>query len=310
MRAWRMASSAVDQPVTRSVTATPDPPPVGVPNPIHAEDGASGAGYAGALVAGVRTYGWVAEAVVEALGSGWLDDGWADVTLRRPLYAGDSVTITVGPPTPATDSSAGRAWPVSAAVGARVVLDGAVGRGPASWAGDIDPPGPSPAADPPALRPTYTLDGAPVGLSLRPLGAFVSVGAARRLALDDLGQTSSRIPADRLHPWFLAARIAPLTRHNFTYGPTIHVRTQIQHRGPASAEQEIVVGARLVEVYERNGHWYQVLDGLVVGDGGAAGCREMARIRHHTIFRPRGTVMPPPITGDRLPGSDRSCGQG
>ncbi len=121
---------------------------------------------------------------------------------------------------------------------------------------------------------------------------------ARRLRLDDLGQTSSRVPEGRLHPWALAARIAPLTRHNFTYGPTIHVRTQIQHRGPAWAEQELVVGARIVDVYDRKGHWYQVLDGLVVGGGGAPGCPELARIRHHTIFHPRGTVMPPPITGD------------
>src|SRR4051795_11930863 len=90
-----MARSALDQPVTRSVTATPDPPPVGIANPIHAADGASSAGYAGALVAGVRTYGWVAEAVVEVLGPRWLDDGWADVTLRRPVYAGELVTIMV-----------------------------------------------------------------------------------------------------------------------------------------------------------------------------------------------------------------------
>jgi hypothetical protein len=27
--------------------------------------------------------------------AGWLDDGWADVTLRRPLFAGDELTITV-----------------------------------------------------------------------------------------------------------------------------------------------------------------------------------------------------------------------
>ena len=63
-----MAGSAVEQQVIRSVVATPDPPPVGIANPIHAADGASSAGYAGALVAGVRTYGWVAETVVEVLG--------------------------------------------------------------------------------------------------------------------------------------------------------------------------------------------------------------------------------------------------
>ena len=296
-----MARSALDQSVTRSVTATPDPPPVGIPNPIHGEDGASNAGYAGALVAGVRTYGWVAEAVVEVLGLGWLDGGWADVTLRRPVYAGDVVTIMVGTSGSAIGGSdAGGARRVSATVGERVVLDGAVGLGPASWAGDIDAPEPGPALDPPTLRPTYTIDSAPVGQPLRPLGAYLSASGARRLTLDDLGQTSSGVPDGQLHPWFLAGRMAPLTRHNFTYGPTIHVRTQIQHLGPARAEQELVVGARIVEVYDRKDHWYQVLDGLVVGGGGAPGCPELARIRHHTIFRPRGSVMPPPITGDPL----------
>lgn len=293
-----MAGSALDQPVIRSITATADPPPVGIPNPIHDEDGASSAGYAGALVAGVRTYGWVAEAVIEVLGCGWLDDGWADVTLRRPLYAGDLVTIMVAPHGSAGSGSDAGASAVRAAVGDRVVLDGAVGLGPASWADDIDPPPPGPAVEPPAIRPSYTIDSAPVRRPLRALGVYVSAGGARHLSRDDLGQTESQVPDGRLHPWFVAARMAPLTRHNFTYGPSIHVRTQIQHRGPAWAEQEVVVGARIVEVYDRNGHWYQVLDGLVVGDGGAPGCAEMARIRHHSIFRPRGTVMPPPITGD------------
>lgn len=250
-------------------------------------------------MAGVRTYGWVAEAVLEVLGTAWLDDGWADVTLRRPLYAGDLMTITVGPSGSAAgggDAAGPRA--VSATVGDRVVLDGAVGLGSASWAGDIDPPEPGPGLDPPAMRPTYTIDSAPVGQPLRPLGAYVSASGARRLALDDLGQAGSQVPDGQLHPWFLAARMAPLTRHNFTYGPTIHVRTQIQHRGLTGAEQEIVVGARIVEVYDRKDHWYQVLDGLVVGAAGVPGCPEIALIRHHSIFRPRGTSTPPPITGD------------
>ena len=188
-----MAGSALDQSVTRSVTATPDPPPEGIPNPIHAEDGASCAGYAGALVAGVRTYGWVAEAVVEALGPGWLDGGWADVTLRRPVYAGDVVTIMVGPPGSATGGSdAAGARTVRAAAGERVVLDGAVGLGPASWARDINPPAPGPALDPPALRPTYTIDSAPVGHPFRPLGAYLSSSAARHLSHEDLDQTQEQ----------------------------------------------------------------------------------------------------------------------
>ena len=75
------------------------------------------------------------------------------------------------------------------------------------------------------------------------------------------------------------------------------MRTQIQHCGPPHADQEVVVGARIVDVYDRKDHWYHVLDGLVVGAGGAPGCPELARIRHHSIFRPRGTDPSSPPAG-------------
>lgn len=262
------------------VVATPDPPPSGVPNPVHSAEGAAAAGYAGALVAGIRIYGWAAEVVVERLGAAWLESGWADVTLRRPLFAGEEVTVTVGAP----GDAVGEGCAVEVRTADRVVLDGRVGSGTAVWASSIAPPAFAPAEDPPAVRPGYDLVSAPIGVPLRPLGVTVDERAARRLATADLGLEGSAVPVDRLHPWFLAGRMAPLTRHNFTYGPTIHVRSQIQHVGPARLG-EIVVGAVIREVYDRNGHAYQVLDGSVT-DGDGAG---VARIRHHTIFRPRGT---------------------
>jgi acyl dehydratase len=285
---------------TRTVTATPDPPPVGIPNPIHADDGASAAGYRGALVAGVRTYGWAAEVIAEEAGPGWADSGWADVSLLRPLFAGEPVVITL---TPLGDAS----WEVRATVGPRpterVVLAGTAGLGVASWFDELAPPPPAPGLEPPPVRETYTVATAPIGAPLRPLRAYLTPDAARRAATDDLGLAESALPPGRVHPWFLAARMAPLTRHNFTYGPTIHVRTQIQHLRPALAGGEVVVGATIVEAYERKGHWYQVLDG-VISDGSGA---ELARVRHHSIFRPRGTEMPSPIT-DGPRGVDTALG--
>lgn len=261
--------------------ATADPPPTGVPNPIHDTEGAAAAGYARALVAGVRTYGWVAETVMQLFGLEWVRRGWADFTLRRPLHAGEEISVTVSEP-----------GAIAAAAGGRVVLEGDVGVGDAAWLDELDPPEPAAAADPAPVRPSYVVETAPVGQVLRPLGVYVSTAAARRLVTDDLGLPSSPVVdvADPplLHPYFLAARMAPLTRHNFTYGPTIHVRTQIQHLGGATADQEITIGARLVDVFERNGHGYQVLDGVITGRGD----QQLARLRHHTIFHPRGTVMP------------------
>lgn len=284
--------------VERTVIATPDPPPTGIPNPIHADDGASGAGYKAALVAGVRTYGWVADAVRAAAGDGWLHDGWADITLRRPLYAGEAVRIDIVPAA-ARDAAGDGSAPctVQAAVheaeAVRVVLDGTAGTGRAPWFDEIDPPPPGPAQDPPPIRPVYDLDGVPMRQPLRPLGAYVTAARARELATVDLGRPDSDLPDGLVHPYFLAARMAPLTRHNFTYGPTIHVRTQIQHLAPAEAERSYVINAWIVQAWARNDHWYQVLDGcLVAGEDPAV---EVARLRHTTIFRPRGTTMPEPI---------------
>lgn len=282
--------------VERRVT-TPDPPPKGIPNPIHDSEGADGAGYAGALVAGVRTYGWAVETIERALGRQWLDSGWVDYSLRRPLFAGEEITITVAPVgiNDADIDDAGE-WSLSVAAsgrgGDRVVLDGTVGLGSAPWLSELNPPPPRPGEEPPAVRTTYDLDTAPIGKPLRPLAVRVSAGAAQRLATDDLGIDNPRYLSDAdpaVHPYFLAGRMAPLTRHNFTYGPTIHVRSQIQHLAEARSDQEITVGATIVEVYDRNDHWYQVLDGAVTA---SAQDGELARIRHHTIFRPRGTTLP------------------
>jgi hypothetical protein len=168
-----------------------------------------------------------------------------------------------------------------------VVFDGTAGSGRAKWADEIDPPNVLPGLEAPRTRPGYTLDTAPVDQTLRPLEVFVSERAALAMVTEDLGMTEptwlGRPP--RVHPFFLAARMAPLTRHNFTYGPTIHVRSQVQHVARPLSGQRITIGARIVETYERNGHWYQVLDGVISGGDG----HELARLRHHTIFRPRGT---------------------
>ena len=265
------------------VVATPDPPPKGVPNPIHDATGAAAAGYAGALVAGVRTYGWACQAVVRALGPEWLESGWIDYRLRRPLFAGEQLTTEV--------EENDQCWRIECRAGddRRVVLDGKAGLAQASWGADLAPPEPGPASEPATERPSYTLDTVPLNAPLRPLGAYVTRAAAIDMVLDDLELPASE--AERyiaepglVHPYFLAGRMAPLTRHNFTYGPTIHVRSQIQHTRLPVSEREFVVGAKIVDAYERNEHWYQVLDGIVTDPDG-----EVCRIRHHTIFRPRGT---------------------
>ena len=266
------------------VVATPDPPPRGVPNPIHDADGAAAAGYAGALVAGVRTYGWAVQSIVRGLGAEWLENGWVDFTLRRPLFAGELLNIELKP--------GATAWSLECSVsnddGTRVVLDGTAGLGNAEWAAELQLPEPGPALEAPDELPSYTIDSVPLNQPLRPLRAYVANETAHAMVREDLSlneaDASTFTEQGRVHPYFLAGRMAPLTRHNFTYGPTIHVRSQIQHTRAPLADSAFVVGAQIVDAYERNEHWYQILDGVVTDEQG-----EICRIRHHTIFRPRGT---------------------
>ncbi len=266
-----------------TVTATADPPPKGVPNPIHDAEGADAAGYAGALVAGVRTYGWAAATIAKCLGDEWFDSGWVDFSLKRPLYAGEVLTTTV--------EKEGETCTVRCTTGDddRIVLEGVAGLHGAPCFDDIEPPGISKGMQAQESLPGYDLDHVPLRIPLRPLCVFVSNETAQSMVLEDLGQqidrylTTGKDPCF-VHPYFLAGRMAPLTRHNFTYGPTIHVRSQIQHIREATAECEITVGAQIVDAYDRKGHWYQVLDGIVTDEVG-----KIAIIRHHTIFRPRGT---------------------
>lgn len=274
-----------EQVTSDRVTATPDPASPGVHNPIHDNQGADAAGYAGALVAGVRSYGWAVHTVVKALGVEWRRTGWADITLNRPVFAGEQVLIN------ATNVPAGvslEATSTNADGESRVVLSGAAGLGQAPFVAELDPPAIVAAGTPSAPLPRYTLDTIPLHKPLTPQMTRLSSAGAKRLLAEDLKmQDPYYLAADSpvpIHPYFLAARMAPLTRHNFTYGPTIHVRTQIQHLREAHADCELVTGAQIVKAYERKGHWYQVLDGIVSDPH-----REVARLRHHTIFRPRGT---------------------
>ena len=265
-----------------SLVATEDPPPAGVPNPIHDKDGADAAGYAGALVSGVRTYGWVANTITKALGEGWLDSGWVDYSLRRPLFTGEVLSIVV--------EQVDDHWSITCSAGEdepRIVLDGTAGLGDAEWLHKLEPPAPAPMADQPETLPSYNLDHVPLRQPLNPLTVYVSSDAARQLVAQDLGLDTlhyldeDSVPAF-IHPYFLSARMSPLTRHNFVYGPTIHARSQIQHRREARADQDITVGAQIVDAYDRKGHWYQEIDGVVTDHAG-----DIALIRHHSIFRPR-----------------------
>jgi hypothetical protein len=266
--------------------AIPDPPETIDANPIHGADGAAAAGYAGALVAGVHTYGWATAAVLDALGDRWLEDGWADVAYRRPVFDGEELVTTVVAPPRSRRDAGGAVTLRTVAAGDRVVLEGTAGLGRASWFEELEVPDrrdPQPPVPEPDLV-RMELATAPVGGDFRPMAvdasrSFAEAWATTRLHDDDPRWHEGDPPL--LHPSFLAGRMTPLFRHNYRYGPAIHVRTAIQHLAPARAGQQIVVAARLHAAYERKGHHYHESDCWIFAADGTP----LAAKRHTGIFK-------------------------
>lgn len=266
-------------PTERTIVAFLDgPDSLDVPNIIHSTEGATAYGYRGALVGGVTVYGWTVPAIVEALDERWLDDGWVDVHFRRPVYPGDCMTARVA----ALSAGKGHALAMTNGDGA-ICLEGPVGLGRASWFGDITLPARRTPEPRPEQLPELTLETAPVGCDLRPMAVPVSPAEAVEYALEKQLDAHERWTGTtpRIHPGWLAGRMTRLIHYSFDYGPSIHTRSQIQHLSPAFAGQTLTVAGRFVEAFERNGHHYAVVDGLILAEGG----HELARLRHTTIFR-------------------------
>ncbi len=66
-------------------------------NIIHSTAGAARYGYTGPLVGGTTIYSWSVAALVEALGEAWLNEGWVEFQLRKPVYPDEVITTRVAP---------------------------------------------------------------------------------------------------------------------------------------------------------------------------------------------------------------------
>ncbi|MCE7927336.1 MAG: hypothetical protein HUU14_09585 [Dehalococcoidia bacterium] len=253
-----------------------DPDDMDQVNVIHANAGAREFGYRAALVGGVIVYGWAIPPVLEALGTGWLEEGWADVSFRRPAYPGDELTATV------TEGDGSR-WNLVIANGAgESCVTGTFSNGRAPWLSGLQTPAAIAPQPRPETLPRLTLETAPLGQDLRAMAVPLSEAEARRFALEEEADEDPLWSGARplVHPGWMAGRMTRLIHHSFDYGPSIHARSQVQNLARAEAGQTLTVAGVFVDAYERKGHHYAVADGLVLAEDG----RELCRLRHTTVF--------------------------
>jgi len=248
-------------------------------NPIHSTAVAAEYGYRAPLVGGVTVYGWLTPVILDLLGERWLTEGWADVRFRRPVFPGDALTARCER---REDGSAGIAI---LNAGGAACIEGEVGLAPPPLLRDFHLPSARDAVARPATLPRLALETAPHGEDLRPMLVPFAMEDARAWATGKQRDASSRWIGEGafVHPSWIAARMTPLLHHSFDYGPSIHTRSEVVHLAPAKAGQAFTVAGHFIRAYEERGHHVAELDGVLLGEDG----RELARLRHTTIFRIR-----------------------
>ena len=250
--------------------------PATMANPVHSTDFARALGFDGALVGGATVWGWAVPAIIETLGDGWLEHGWARFRFRQPVYPGDEVRITLSP----EDGGAFALRMINPA-GVDCVV-GEVGLGANAALSEFEAAARMDPAPSPAPQPELLVDPSLVGADWTPMAADASPETLRAYMQLSHRSDDPRFVGDtpRLHPAWLVARAEALMRHNFAITSSIHTRSEVEFLAPARAGGEVATGGRCVALYGRKGRPIVEFDCLVRGPDG----RDLARMRHTTIF--------------------------
>jgi acyl dehydratase len=241
-------------------------------NKIHDDATARHFGFGGGLVPGVDVYGYMTHLPVVRWGRAWLERGTAECRLFKPLYDGDTATVTA--------TEADGALEIAVESRGAVCATGRATLPDAAPVVNIDEfrrlpqRGDRPPADETSLPANGWL-----GLDPYPITPEM---AARYLADS---RESAAIYSDQnlVHPRDILRSCNFVISRNVLLGPWIHTGSRVRHLRAAPVGSELSVRARVTGNYERKGHRFVEIDALVL----AQGSTPVARIAHTAIYRPR-----------------------
>jgi acyl dehydratase len=242
-------------------------------NKMHDDTVAQRYGFSGGLVPGVDVYAYMAHPAVTRWGREFLEAGTLQGRFLKPVYDGETATVT------AEEDKDGLVIEVTSRGELCATGHAAIVR--------VPPPAltafaPVAAGDPAARTPadeTTLREGQLLGI--RPL-RLTADGIAAYVA--DVRETDPLYAKEDLsHPGLLPRLFNWALMHNVVLGPWIHVGSKVDHFAAARSGDELTVRARVTGNYERKGHRFVELDGLVVANGKTP----VARIAHTAIYRPR-----------------------
>jgi acyl dehydratase len=260
-------------------------------NKIHDDATARRFGFAGALVPGVASYGYLVHPIVLAFGADWCARGSASIRLASPVYEGDTVTARA---TWATGQQGRRA--------ALELLDGPGARCAEGWAALEEPADaetlgvPDPEHTPraplpePEERPIATLETLRAGtvLGALPLGPWPRAELPQIAA--QYRDPSPRYAADAaepaLHPAHVLHAANTILVRNALLGPWIHAASRVRHLRAIDVARRHELRGRVAEAGTRRGHEIVTLELALFDDAE----QPVAAIRHTAIIRPRQVV--------------------
>lgn len=240
-------------------------------NKMHDDEVARKFGFAGGLVPGVDVYAYMTRAPLLHFGEDFLHRGVMSARFLKPVYDGERTTIT-------SEVEDGR-MRVSAVSRGDLCATGEayVGTMPAPRLADyeaVDLVGERSSADEESLKVGRLLGIAPVTITAESLSAY----------LDDVRETAPAYATQGLcHPGLYTRLFNWALKNNVVLGPWIHVASTTDHFAAARVGDTLTIRSRVADNYERKGHRFVDIDGIVVANGE----KVIARVFHSAIYRPR-----------------------
>lgn len=244
-------------------------------NKMHDDTVARRFGFTGGLVPGVDVFAYMSHMPVAKWGRWFLERGLMDGRFVKPVYDGEMAEVT------AEDDGDGILIKVTSrgelcATG-RALLKSAT---PDLHLNDFTDVAPVLKREPVDNR-SYEV-GKWLGIP-----AYTQSTEAAAQYIDDIRETDAIYSRDGLmHPGMLLRTMNWALMENAILGPWIHVGSTIQYLTAAKVGDTLTARAKVTGNYERKGHLFVELDGLIVANGETP----VAHCQHTAIYQPRESM--------------------
>jgi hypothetical protein len=246
-------------------------------NKIHDDATARRFGFGGGLVPGVDVYGYITHMPVARWGRAWLERGTAECRFFKPVYDGETATVTAG----------------EDAAGLEIIVESHGERCATGRAALPATPAAAPAlasfqkVSQRAERPPADETSLAVGiwLGLDPYPITPELAAQHRA---DLRESLPLYAEEGLiHPATILRACNFVINRNVALGPWIHVSSRIRHLAAAHIGASLSARGRVTANYEHKGHRFVDVDVLILANEAP-----VAHVAHLAIYQPRQVVGP------------------